>query len=68
MGPSEHDLEHPKKRRRREVQRIPLTARLLFDENVKGNAAIVSQTLWSQLALPNGRQHPSSWFLSFTDS
>lgn len=60
MGPSEHDLEHPKKRRRREVERRPLAARLLFDESVKGGAAIVSQSLWAQLALPTGNSSAHS--------
>lgn len=54
MGPSEHDLEHPKKRRRREVEQHPVAARLLFDDSVKGNAAIVSQSLWSRLAPTEG--------------
>ncbi|KEF63755.1 uncharacterized protein A1O9_01733 [Exophiala aquamarina CBS 119918] len=49
MGPSDHGLEHPKKRRRREVERRPLAARLVFDDTVKGNAAIVPQSLWSRL-------------------
>jgi hypothetical protein len=60
MGPSEHDLEHPKKRRRREVERHPLAARLLFDDTVKGNAAIVSQSLWSRLVPADGIRVPNS--------
>ncbi len=49
----EHELEHPKKRRRREIERRPLAARLAFDDTVKGDAAIVPQSLWS--ALTHGR-------------
>lgn len=45
-----HELEHPKKRRRREISRRPLSARLAFDDSVKGNAAFVPQGLWTQLA------------------
>lgn len=54
MGPPNHGLEHPKKRRRREVELRPLAARLLFDDSVKGNAAIVSQSLWSRLGIAEG--------------
>lgn len=49
MDNFDHDLEHPKKRRRREVEARPLAARLLFDDTVKGDAALVSQSLWSRL-------------------
>jgi len=54
MGSSDHGLEHPKKRRRREVEVRPLAARLVFDESVKGNAAILSQGLWSRLSIAEG--------------
>ena len=50
MNSLEHDLEHPKKRRRREILRRPHAARLVFDDSIKGNAAIVSESLWTQLS------------------
>ncbi|EXJ88437.1 hypothetical protein A1O1_05367 [Capronia coronata CBS 617.96] len=50
MDSLQHELEHPKKRRRREVQRRPLSARLVFDETVKGSAAFLSESLWAKLA------------------
>ncbi|EXJ78213.1 hypothetical protein A1O3_09374 [Capronia epimyces CBS 606.96] len=45
-----HELEHPKKRRRREIFQRPLSARLVFDDTVKGDAALVSESLWTKLA------------------
>jgi hypothetical protein len=50
MASLEHELEHPKKRRRREILRMPLSARLAFDDTVQGNAAIVPRSLWTSLA------------------
>ena len=49
MDSFDHELEHPKKRRRREVERRPLVACLAFDDSIKGDAAIVPQGLWSRL-------------------
>jgi hypothetical protein len=49
MDSSEHDLEHPKKRRRREIERRPLSTRLAFDDTVKGDAAVVPHSLWTKL-------------------
>lgn len=49
MDSLQHELEHPKKRRRREISQRPLSARLLFDDSVKGDAAIVPESLWTQL-------------------
>ena len=54
MDHSEHDLDHPKKRRRREVERRPLAARLVFDDHVKGDAALLSESLWAKLELLGG--------------
>ncbi len=50
MASLEHELEHPKKRRRREISRMPLSARLAFDDTVQGNAALVPRKLWTSLA------------------
>jgi hypothetical protein len=50
MDTLQHDLEHPKKRRRREISQRPLSARLVFDDTVKGEAALVSGSLWPKLA------------------
>lgn len=50
MESFDHELEHPKKRRRREISRRPLAARLAFDDSVKGNAALVPESLWAKLA------------------
>ncbi|OCT48931.1 Peroxisomal biogenesis factor 6 [Cladophialophora carrionii] len=49
MDSSEHDLEHPKKRRRREIERRPLSTRLAFDDTVKGDAAVIPRSLWTRL-------------------
>jgi peroxin-6 len=49
MTSFEHDLEHPKKRRRREIDPRPVSARLAFDDAVKGHAAVIPQRLWTQL-------------------
>jgi hypothetical protein len=54
MDSVDHELEHPKKRRRREIERRPLTAKLLFDDTVKGDAAHFPQSLWPGLTA--GRQ------------
>lgn len=54
MAHLDHDLEHPKKRRRREIAPRPIVSRLLFDDNVKGDAAVVPEALWTRLALPKG--------------
>lgn len=51
MDTLDHDLEHPKKRRRREVSRRPLVARLAFDENVKGDSALIPESLWAKLTV-----------------
>ena len=49
MDSLEHEFEHPKKRRRREIERRPFTARLAFDDTVKGDAALIPQSIWSKL-------------------
>ncbi|KAJ9615571.1 peroxisomal assembly protein [Cladophialophora chaetospira] len=49
MDSFDHELEHPKKRRRRELEPRPLLARLAFDDTIKGDAAIVPQSLWRKL-------------------
>ena len=49
MDSFEHELEHPKKRRRREIERRPLTTRLVFDDTVKADAAVIPQALWTKL-------------------
>lgn len=43
------DWEHPKKRRRRIEPRKPLSARLVFDESLSGDAATLSPDLWTEL-------------------
>ncbi len=52
MDTYEHESEHRKKRRRREIAPTPVNARLTFDDNVKGDAALVSPSLW-ELLLPH---------------
>lgn len=54
MDHLDHNLEHPKKRRRREVALRPLTARLLFDESIKGDAAVFAHGLWNKIGLADG--------------
>jgi hypothetical protein len=49
MEDYQHQLEHPKKRRRREVERRPLNVKLVFDDTLKGDAAIVPNELWNYL-------------------
>jgi hypothetical protein len=49
MDSYEHQSEHRKKRRRREVLPRPLSARLTFDDSVSGDAAILSPQLWQLL-------------------
>ena len=59
MDTYEHESEHRKKRRRREIAPTPVNARLTFDDNVKGDAALISPSLWQLLhpAQPlNGKQ------------
>lgn len=53
MDSYEHQSEHRKKRRRREVLPRPVSARLTFDDSVAGDAAVVSPALW-QLLGKNG--------------
>lgn len=50
MDSYEHQSEHRKKRRRREVLPRPVSARLTFDDSVSTNAALVSASLWLQLS------------------
>jgi hypothetical protein len=54
MNGSEHELEHPKKRRRREISRRPLAARLVFDDNLQIPGALVSRGLWERLVSEDG--------------
>jgi hypothetical protein len=51
MDSYEHQSEHRKKRRRREVIPRPVSARLTFDDTLTGDAARVSPSLWQSLAL-----------------
>jgi transcription elongation factor Elf1 len=46
MDTYEHESEHRKKRRRREIAPKPTSARLTFDDTLKNDIAIVSPTLW----------------------
>ena len=55
MDQLDPNLEHPKKRRRREIALRPLTARLLFDETIKGDAAVFAHGLWDRIGLGDGR-------------
>ncbi|KAL2444534.1 Peroxisomal ATPase PEX6 [Exophiala dermatitidis] len=54
MDSSQHELEHPKKRRRREPALRSLSARLVFDDSIKGTAALVSESLWVKVAGKEG--------------
>lgn len=45
------DSEHRKKRRRREVPPRPVHARLVFDDQVKADGAVVSRGLAATLGL-----------------
>ncbi|KAL8690816.1 MAG: hypothetical protein Q9218_003827 [Villophora microphyllina] len=48
-------MDHPKKRRRRrKVDRIPLSATLIPDTNLKGEVGILSVRLFERLFLPTG--------------
>ena len=49
MDGFQDDLEHPKKRRRREY-RAPVSARLIPDEELRGTACVVSEDLWIDLS------------------
>lgn len=51
MDSLEHGLEHPKKRRRREILRRHLATRLAFDDTIKGDAALIPEDLWSKLTI-----------------
>ncbi|OAP63708.1 hypothetical protein AYL99_02935 [Fonsecaea erecta] len=70
MDSLEHELEHPKKRRRREIERKPLAARLAFDDTVKTDAAVISQGLWSRLkgGSEDARYPSSNLFIALTPS
>lgn len=48
MDGFENDLEHPKKRRRRE-HKAPASARLVGDETLRGITSVVSDDLWTEL-------------------
>ncbi|KAK5361749.1 peroxisomal assembly protein [Exophiala xenobiotica] len=65
MASLEHELEHPKKRRRREILRMPVSARLAFDDTVQGNTAIVPRRLWSSLT-GTELDNQSSTFIALT--
>ncbi|KIV95651.1 hypothetical protein PV10_03277 [Exophiala mesophila] len=56
MDQLDHNLEHPKKRRRREIALRPLTARLLFDETIKGDAAVFAHGLWDRIGLSDAHK------------
>ncbi|KIX01660.1 uncharacterized protein Z518_09386 [Rhinocladiella mackenziei CBS 650.93] len=67
MDSFEHELEHPKKRRRREILPRPHLARLVFDDTVKGDAALISESLWTKLARREDEAHSSTTsFLALT--
>ncbi|KAL2444558.1 Peroxisomal ATPase PEX6 [Exophiala dermatitidis] len=68
MDSSQHELEHPKKRRRREPTLRPLSARLVFDDSIKGTAAFVSESLWVKIAGKEGGAslHASLPFVALT--
>ncbi|KIW83379.1 hypothetical protein Z517_02624 [Fonsecaea pedrosoi CBS 271.37] len=70
MDSLEHEFEHPKKRRRREVERKPLSVRLAFDDTVKTHAALISQGLWSKLTGGTNDAHNSTnnLFIALTPS
>ena len=56
------DTEHPKKRRRREIARRPVTARLLFDDHIADETAFVSADIWQEV----GAEGPISFGSSST--
>jgi hypothetical protein len=49
MDSYEHQSEHRKKRRRREILPRPSSARLTFDDSITSDAAILSPQLWQLL-------------------
>jgi len=55
MGDFDYDSEHRKKRRRREIPPRPVSARLVFDENIKGDAATLSESLAAALSICTSR-------------
>ncbi|ETN44336.1 uncharacterized protein HMPREF1541_10516 [Cyphellophora europaea CBS 101466] len=59
MDSYEHQSEHRKKRRRREVFPRPISARLTFDDSVAGDVALVSASLWQLLAKNRTEAAPS---------
>ncbi|KAI1618085.1 adenosinetriphosphatase [Exophiala viscosa] len=68
MASLEHELEHPKKRRRREISRRPVAARLAFDDTTQAHTASVPQTLWSRLVSTenNARPPTAELFIALT--
>ncbi|RMZ84226.1 hypothetical protein DV738_g849, partial [Chaetothyriales sp. CBS 135597] len=64
MDTYDHESEHRKKRRRREIVAQPIRARLTFDETIKGDDAVLSAALWELLhhdgQLPSGATSSSS--------
>jgi hypothetical protein len=57
MEDHQHELDHPKKRRRREVERRPLNVKLVFDDTIKGDAAVVPDDIWARIG-SGGRHEP----------
>lgn len=43
------ESEHPKKRRRRLSQRMPVSARLVGDEDLRGITGVASDDLWMKI-------------------
>lgn len=44
-----HEQEHPKKRRKREHQRRPLSANLVLDSSLREDVGLLSEDLWLKL-------------------
>ncbi len=41
--------EHPKKRKRRQSNERPLSARFVLDDSLRGDSGVVSEDLWYKL-------------------
>lgn len=46
---SVHTISHSRKRKRRRQDKIPISARLVTDDHVKGDVGVLSEDLWRDL-------------------
>ncbi|RMD42144.1 hypothetical protein DV735_g2998, partial [Chaetothyriales sp. CBS 134920] len=74
MEAYDHESEHRKKRRRREIAAQPIRARLTFDESIKGDDAVLSAALWELLHHARAREEtagadpPTATFVALSPS